>query len=97
MNKKQWDRQLVDNSICGLESRLEKAFQGIKDINGNLNEAIREQNNKHQMLLDYLKLEEKEYAVLEEEEFATYKGLAEILETEMPTRAVKKTKLVKKK
>jgi len=58
MKKKQWDRQLVDNSICGLESRLDKAFQRINDINDNLNEAIVEQNNKHQMLLDYLKLEE---------------------------------------
>ena len=58
MNKKQLDRQLVDDSICGLESRLEQAFKRINDINDNLNEAIVEQNNKHQMLLDYLKLEE---------------------------------------
>ena len=75
----------------------EAAFNVKVEINKKFDNHKREQDEKHQMLLDYLKLEEKEYAELEEEEFATYKGLAEILETEMPTRSVKKTKLVKRK
>ena len=96
MNKKQL-RKVMIISDNYLEDRIKEAFKMIENVNNSINEAIVEQNNKHQMLLDYLKLEEKEYAELEEEEFATYKGLAEILETKIPTKAVKKIKLVKKK
>ena len=96
MNNKQLRKAMIISDNY-LEDRIKKAFKMIENVNNSINEAIVEQNNKHQMLLDYLKLEEKEYAELEEEEFATYKGLAEILETEMPTRSVKKIKLVKKK
>jgi hypothetical protein len=66
-------------------------------------ENLRELQNKHwQMLKDYLKVEEKEYAELEEEEgvFSTGKELIDrIWATGSITesKAVKKTKLVKKK
>ena len=57
MNNKQL-RKVMIISDNYLEDRIKKAFKMIENVNNSINEAIVEQNNKHQMLLDYLKLEE---------------------------------------
>ena len=76
-----------------LSKRIEEVREQIKKFDNHK----REQDEKYQMLLDYFKLEEKEYAELEECEFSTYKGIQDLLDGEKQTEAVKKTKLVKKK
>jgi len=82
-------RRLIGSNYCDLNHKIE--------INRRFNDYKRKLDERYQMLLDYLKLEEKEYAELEECEFSTYKGIQDLLDGEKQTEAVKKTKLVKRK
>jgi len=68
------------------------------EINKKFNDYKKEQDERYQMLLDYLKLEEKEYAELEEQgKFRTFKDISNLIGEPINIEAVKKTKLVKKK
>jgi len=83
----------TNKKLSGLQSKVDLLKNEIKYLKA----VVSKNDDKYEMLLDYLKLEEKEYAELEECEFSTYKGMQELLDGEKQTEAVKKTKLVKKK
>ena len=77
-----------------LSKRIEELSKRIEEVR----EQKREQDEKYQMLLDYFKLEEKEYAELEEQvKFRTFKDISILIGGPINIEAVKKTKLVKKK
>ena len=81
-------KRLIVSNYYGLNYIMNKKFNGYK----------REQDERYQMLLDYLKLEEKEYAELEEQgKFRTFKDISNLIGEPINIEAVKKTKLVKKK
>ena len=74
----------------------EAAFNVKVERNKKFDNHKREQDKKYQMLLDYFKLEEKEYAELEEQgKFRTFKDV--LIGEPINIEAVKKTKLVKRK
>ena len=79
----------------------EAAFNVKVEINKKFDNHKREQDEKYQMLLDYFKLEEKEYAELEEQgKFRTFKDVSNLIGGTgglINIEAVKKTKLVKRK
>ena len=77
-----------------LSKRIEELSKRIEEVR----EQKREQDEKYQMLLDYFKLEEKEYAELEEQvKFRTFKDISILIGGPINIEVVKKTKLVKKK
>jgi hypothetical protein len=76
----------------------EAVFNVKVEINKKFDNHKREQDEKYQMLLNYFKLEEKEYAELEEQgKFRTFKDISNLIGEPINIEAVKKTKLVKKK
>jgi len=83
----------TDKKLSALQNKIDSLKNEIKY----LKDVVSKNDDKYEMLLDYFKLEEKEYAELEECEFSTYKGIQDLLDGEKQTEAVKKTKLVKKK
>ena len=77
---------------------IDVAFNVKVEINKKFDNHKREQDEKYQMLLDYFKLEEKEYAELEEQvKFRTFKDISILVGGPINIEVVKKTKLVKKK
>ena len=77
---------------------IDVAFNVEVEMNKKFNDYKKEQDERYQMLLDYLKLEEKEYAELEEQgKFRTFKDISNLIGEPINIEAVKKTKLVKKK
>jgi len=84
-------KRLIVSNYYDLNYMINKKFNGYK----------REQDERYQMLLDYLKLEEKEYAELEEQgKFRTFKDVSNLIGGTgglINIEAVKKTKLVKRK
>jgi len=63
-----------------------------------LKAVVSKNDDKYEMLLDYFKLEEKEYAELEEQgKFRTFKDVSNLIGEPINIEAVKKTKLVKRK
>ena len=84
----------TDQNLSGLQSKIDLLKNEIKY----LKDVVSKNDDKYEMLLDYLKLEEKEYAELEEQgKFRTFKDVSNLIGGPINIEAVKKTKLVKKK
>ena len=96
MTKKELRKQIISTSNF-LEGQLDIVKDILEKLAKRLDNRIEKEDQRYQMLLDHFNLKEEEYAELDEEEFATFKGLSKILDKPMPTKAVKKVKLVKKK
>jgi chromosome segregation ATPase len=84
----------TDKKLSALQNKIDSLKNEIKYLKA----VVVNNDNKYEMLLDYFKLEEKEYAELEEQgKFRTFKDVSNLIGGPINIEAVKKTKLVKKK
>ena len=84
----------TDKKLSALQNKIDSLKNEIKYLKA----VVSKNDDKYEMLLDYLKLEEKEYAELEEQgKFRTFKDISNLIGEPINIEAVKKTKLVKKK
>ena len=94
--KKQSEQKI--NNLEGYLSALQNKIDSLKNEIKYLKAVVSKNDDKYEMLLDYFKLEEKEYAELEEQgKFRTFKDISNLIGEPINIEAVKKTKLVKKK
>jgi chromosome segregation ATPase len=94
--KKQSEQKI--SNLEGYLSALQNKIDSLKNEIKYLKAVVSKNDDKYEMLLDYLKLEEKEYAELEEQgKFRTFKDISNLIGGPINIEAVKKTKLVKKK
>ena len=94
--KKQSEQKI--SNLEGYLSALQNKIDSLKNEIKYLKAVVSKNDDKYEMLLDYLKLEEKEYAELEEQgKFRTFKDISNLIGEPINIEAVKKTKLVKKK
>jgi chromosome segregation ATPase len=84
----------TDKKLSALQNKIDSLKNEIKYLKA----VVSKNDDKYEMLLDYLELEEKEYAELEEQgKFRTFKDISNLIGEPINMEAVKKTKLVKKK
>ena len=94
--KKQSEQKI--SNLRDYLSALQNKIDSLKNEIKYLKAVVSKNDDKYEMLLDYLKLEEKEYAELEEQgKFRTFKDISNLIGEPINIEAVKKTKLVKKK
>ena len=94
--KKQSEQKI--SNLRDYLSALQNKIDSLKNEIKYLKAVVSKNDDKYEMLLDYLKLEEKEYAELEEQgKFRTFKDVSNLIGEPINMEAVKKTKLVKKK
>ena len=94
--KKQSEQKI--SNLRDYLSALQNKIDSLKNEIKYLKAVVSKNDDKYEMLLDYLKLEEKEYAELEEQgKFRTFKDVSNLIGGPINIEAVKKTKLVKKK
>ena len=94
--KKQSEQKI--SNLRDYLSALQNKIDSLKNEIKYLKAVVSKNDDKYEMLLDYLKLEEKEYAELEEQgKFRTFKDISNLIGEPINIEAVKKTKLVKRK
>jgi len=88
----------IVNDMVDLQGQVNMLDKEQHEINKSLIELLeyrKLQEERWEMLKDYLKVEEKDYAELEGSVTTEARYLSDILDGEIKTEAVKKTKLVK--